>query len=273
MRYCRYLSAQGPRYATVEMRDGAAWAISAMPPPEEDCAALRLEDRGSTHGFVPVMLEDLERQGKLLAPVTPSKIVCVGRNYRDHAAELGNEVPTEPLLFLKPPSSLLAPGATVQMPSISKRVDFEGELAVVIGRRCSKLSDGEDVRRYIRGYTCLNDVTARDIQKSDPQWTRGKGFDTFCPVGPVVTDDIDPIDGNVSLLTRVNGVPKQHGETRDFIFGIQHLLRYISACMTLEPGDVIATGTPAGVGALNAGDRVEVEIAGVGVLRSPVAAS
>jgi 2-keto-4-pentenoate hydratase/2-oxohepta-3-ene-1,7-dioic acid hydratase in catechol pathway len=260
MRYCRYQSADGPRYANVEMREGALWAVSAMAAPEEDLAA-----RGLSAGeFQPAALADLQ----LLAPVVPSKIVCVGRNYRDHAAELGNDVPAEPLLFLKPPSSLLAPGATVEMPAISKRVDFEGELAVVIGKRCRKLAEDADAREYIRGYTCLNDVTARDIQKSDAQWTRGKGFDTFCPVGPVVTDEIDAVGGNVSLVTRVNGEVKQQGETRDFIFGIQHLLRYISACMTLEIGDVIATGTPAGVGALATGDVVEVEIAGIGVLRN-----
>jgi len=223
MRYCRYSSVEGPRYANVEMREGALWAVSAMTPPEEDLAALRL----TPGGFEPVALADLQ----LLAPVVPSKIVCVGRNYRDHAAELGNDVPAEPLLFLKPPSSLLAPGATVDMPAISKRIDFEGELAVVIGKRCRKLAEAADAREYIRGYTCLNDVTARDIQKSDPQWTRGKGFDTFCPVGPVVTDEIDPMAENASLTTKVNGEVKQKGETRDFIFDIPHLLQYISACM------------------------------------------
>jgi len=273
MRYCRYLSAEGPRYANVEMREGVAWAVSNMLPPEEDLAALRLHERGHANGFAPVALAELQAQGKLLPPVVPSKIVCVGRNYRDHAVELSNDVPTEPLLFLKPPSSLLAPGAMVRMPAISKRIDFEGELAVVIGKRCTKLPEGADVAEYIRGYTCLNDVTARDIQKSDPQWTRGKGFDTFCPVGPLVTDEIDPIGSNVSLTTRMNGEVKQQGETRDFIFGIPHLLHYISAVMTLEPGDVIATGTPAGVGALNAGDVVEVEIAEIGVLRNPFAAA
>ena len=273
MRYCKYLSADGPRYASVEMRDGAAWAVANMLPPEEDLAALRLEDRSPSGGFVPIAVADLQQQGKLLAPVTPSKIVCVGRNYRDHAAELGNDVPTEPLLFLKPPSSLLAPGATVLMPAISKRIDFEGELAIVIGKRCSKLSGAENVRDYIRGYTCLNDVTARDIQKSDPQWTRGKGYDTFCPAGPLVTDEIDAIATNVHLTTRVNGEVKQRGETKDFIFDIPHLLQYISACMTLEVGDIIATGTPAGVGALKAGDVVEVDIAGIGVLSNPFAAA
>ena len=273
MRYCKYLSADGPRYASVEMRDGVAWAVGVMAPPPEDLAALMLAERSPAGGFEAVALVDLQQQGKLLAPVTPSKIVCVGRNYRDHAAELGNDVPAEPLLFLKPPSSLLAPGATVRMPGLSKRIDFEGELAIVIGKRCSKLTDAEDVRGYIRGYTCLNDVTARDIQKSDPQWTRGKGYDTFCPVGPLVTDEIDAIANDVSLTTRVNGDAKQHGQTTDFIFDIPHLLRYITACMTLEVGDVIATGTPAGVGALNAGDVVEVEVAGIGVLSNPFAAA
>jgi 2-keto-4-pentenoate hydratase/2-oxohepta-3-ene-1,7-dioic acid hydratase in catechol pathway len=272
MRYCRYLSADGPRYANVELREGVDWAVSDMLPPEEDFAALRLQDRKPATGFVPVALAELQEQGKLLAPVVPSKIVCVGRNYRDHAAELGNDVPAEPLLFLKPPSSLLAPGAMVEIPSLSKRVDFEGELAVVIGKRCSKLSESEDAGVYVRGYTCLNDVTARDIQKSDPQWTRGKGFDTFCPVGPLVTDEIDLVAGEVSLTTRVNGVVKQHGSSRDLIFDLGHLLRYISACMTLEVGDIIATGTPAGVGPLTAGDAVEVEVLGIGVLRNGVVA-
>ncbi len=267
MRYCRYLSAEGARYARVDERDGALWAVEAMTPPVEDLAAAR----GET-AFVAVSLDDLQAQGKLLAPVVPSKIVCVGRNYRDHAAELGNDVPAEPLLFLKPPSTLLAPGGTVRMPAISKRVDFEGELAIVIGKSCSKLGEGEDVKGYIRGYTCLNDVTARDIQKSDAQWTRGKGFDTFCPVGPVVTDEVDPIDGQVTLETRVNGVVTQRGDTKDLIFDVGHLLRYISAVMTLEPGDVIATGTPAGVAGLSAGDVVEVAIPGIGVLRNPFAA-
>src|SRR6201999_3796014 len=163
MRYCRYESADGPRYANVEMREGALWAVSAMTPPEEDLAARQLP----VGELTPIALAELQAQGKLLAPVVPSKIVCVGRNYRDHAAELGNDVPAEPLLFLKPPSSLLAPGATVEMPTLSKRIDFEGELAVVIGKRCRKMAEDADAREYVRGYTCLNDVTARDIQKSD----------------------------------------------------------------------------------------------------------
>jgi 2-keto-4-pentenoate hydratase/2-oxohepta-3-ene-1,7-dioic acid hydratase in catechol pathway len=273
MRYCRYLSADGPRYANVELREGAPWAVSTMMPFEEDVAALWLQDRKPAQGFVALALAELQEQGKLLPPVTPSKIVCVGRNYRAHAAEFDSDIPDAPLLFLKPPSALLAPGATVGLPAVSKRIDYEGELAVVIGKRCSKLADDADVRPYIRGYTCLNDVTARDIQKAEPQWTRGKGFDTFCPVGPLVTDEIDPIGGNVDLATRLNGEVKQQGHTEDFIFGIAHVVRYISAVMTLEPGDLIATGTPAGVGPLSPGDVVEVEIPGIGTLRSVFAAA
>ena len=175
----------------------------------------------------------------------------------DHAAELGNEVPKEPLLFLKPPSSLLAPNGIIRMPALSHRVDYEGELAIVIGRRCRNLGPDDDPRPYIRGYTIVNDVTARDIQKSDGQWTRGKGFDTFCPVGPIVSSEIDPASGApVTVTTRLNGVVKQQGSTRDFIFPIAHLLRYITAAMTLEPGDLIPTGTPAGVGSVQPGDRM-----------------
>ncbi|MGH9500968.1 MAG: fumarylacetoacetate hydrolase family protein [Terriglobales bacterium] len=208
-------------------------------------------------------------EAKLLVPVRPSKIVCVGRNYRAHAAELGNEVPAEPLLFLKPPSSLLAPGADIRRPRISQRTDYEGELAVVIGRRCQKLSNQQDVRPYILGYTALNDFTARDLQKKDAQWTRGKGFDTFCPVGPVVTNEIDPWAG-VGVETRVNGDLRQQGNTRDFIFPLDVVVRYISAVMTLEPGDLIATGTPDGVGPVVAGDVVEITVEGVGTLRNGV---
>jgi 2-keto-4-pentenoate hydratase/2-oxohepta-3-ene-1,7-dioic acid hydratase in catechol pathway len=206
---------------------------------------------------------------KLLAPVQPSKIVCVGRNYREHAAELGNEVPSEPLLFFKPPSSLLAPGGEIRRPKLSQRLDYEGELAVVIGKKCYKLAADEDVRPYILGYTCLNDVTARDLQKKDGQWTRAKGFDTFCPVGPLVTDEIDPWTG-VGVETRVNGAVRQSGNTRDFIFPLDVVIRYISQAMTLEAGDLIATGTPSGVGPVVAGDVVEVSVEGVGKLRNPV---
>jgi 2-keto-4-pentenoate hydratase/2-oxohepta-3-ene-1,7-dioic acid hydratase in catechol pathway len=258
MRYCKYLSSENgtflPRYALVEKRNGALWATLPMQAPQED---LNTRILGGVPiptldvDFEPAPLDDLH----LLPPVTPSKILCVGRNYRDHAAELGNDVPTEPLLFLKPPSALLGPKGTIRMPAISNRVDYEGELGIVIGRRCYRIGPDEDVRPYIRGYVCVNDVTARDIQKSDGQWTRGKGFDTFCPVGPIVSDEIDPCGfgdkagAPVTVTTRLNGVVKQQGSTRDLIFPIAHLLRYITATMTLEPGDLIPTGTPAGVGA------------------------
>jgi 2-keto-4-pentenoate hydratase/2-oxohepta-3-ene-1,7-dioic acid hydratase in catechol pathway len=208
-------------------------------------------------------------EAKLLAPVRPSKIVCVGRNYRAHAAELGNEVPTEPLLFFKPPSSLLASGEDIRRPRITQRTDYEGELAVVLARRCHKLSAGEDVRPFILGYTALNDFTARDLQKKDSQWTRGKGFDTFCPVGPLVTNEIDPWAG-VTVETRVNGDVRQHGNTRDFIFPLDAVIRYIADVMTLEPGDLIATGTPEGVGPAVAGDVIEITVEGIGTLRNRV---
>jgi 2-keto-4-pentenoate hydratase/2-oxohepta-3-ene-1,7-dioic acid hydratase in catechol pathway len=208
-------------------------------------------------------------EAKLLVPVHPSKIVCVGRNYREHAAELGNEVPTEPLLFFKPPSSLLAPGEEIRRPKLSQRVDYEGELAVVISKKCYKLTADDDVRNYILGYTCLNDVTARDLQNKDGQWTRAKGFDTFCPVGPLVTDEIDPWT-EVGVKARVNGDVRQDGNTREFIFALDIMIRYISEAMTLFPGDVIATGTPKGVGPLVAGDVVEITVDGVGTLRNPV---
>ena len=217
----------------------------------------------------------------LLPPVKPTKIVCVGRNYRDHAAELGNEVPKQPLLFLKPPSSLIGSGATVLMPAVSSRVDFEGELAIVIGRPCHKLHPDEDVRSYIRGYTLVNDVTARDLQKPDGQWTRAKGFDTFCPTGPVLlltepaaplASDFDPLITPVHLTTQVNGETRQSAATSDFIFDIPTLIRYISHVMTLEAGDLIPTGTPAGVGPLNPGDVVTVSIPALGTLTNPFAA-
>jgi len=209
-------------------------------------------------------------EAKLLAPVRPSKIVCVGRNYREHAAELANEVPQEPLIFFKPPSSLLASGETIRRPRISQRTDYEGELAVIIGKRCHKPPADEDVRSYILGYTALNDFTARDLQKRDGQWTRAKGFDTFCPVGPLVSTEVDPWAG-VDVETRVNGEVRQHRNTRDFIFSLEVIIRYIADVMTLVPGDLIATGTPEGVGPVVAGDTVEISVQGVGVLRNAVA--
>jgi 2-keto-4-pentenoate hydratase/2-oxohepta-3-ene-1,7-dioic acid hydratase in catechol pathway len=208
-------------------------------------------------------------EATLLAPVRPSKIVCVGRNYREHAAELGNEVPVEPLIFFKPPSSLLGTGENIRRPRVSQRVDHEGELGVVMAKTCYKARADEDVHPYILGYTCVNDVTARDLQNKDGQWTRAKGFDTFCPVGPLVTDEIDPWAG-VGVETRVNGDVRQQGNTRDFIVSLDVVIRYISQVMTLLPGDLIATGTPKGVGPLVAGDVVEVSVEGVGTLENSV---
>jgi 2-keto-4-pentenoate hydratase/2-oxohepta-3-ene-1,7-dioic acid hydratase in catechol pathway len=205
----------------------------------------------------------------LLPPVTPSKIVCVGLNYRNHVAEMGHDLPSAPLLFLKPPSALLPPGGVVLMPAASARVDFEGELALVIGRRLRNLKEpslsNQNWRSALRGLTLANDVTARDLQNQDGQWTRAKGFDTFCPVGPIVSDELDS-EAGLTLETRVNGELRQHGSTLDFIFPIPKLLACISAVMTLEPGDLVLTGTPSGVGPLKPGDRVEITIPGLGTL-------
>ena len=197
----------------------------------------------------------------------PGKIVCVGRNYSEHARELGNEVPKEPLLFLKPPSSVVTEGQPVVLPSQSAQVEHEGEIGIVIGRHLRNASVAES-REAIRGVLALNDVTARDLQKSDGQWTRAKGFDSFCPMGPEVPAPSDL--STLVVLTRVNGVERQRGSAADMVFAIPELLSYISGIMTLEPGDVVATGTPAGVGILAAGDEVEVEIPGFSKVRNPV---
>ena len=272
MKYCRFRFEKQIEYGVVEDRGGEPWIVDLMRAPEEDFTAHLVKARGPVKDpagfdFEPLPLSAAE----LLAPVTPSKIVCVGRNYREHAKELGNEVPQEPLLFFKPPSSLLGHKGTVLMPPQAERVDFEGELALVIGKRASGLAANADWRSYVRGYTIADDVTARDLQKKDGQWTRAKGFDTFCPVGPVVSDEVDPEKG-FTVETRVNGEMKQHGSTLDFIFSIPVLLSYITAAITLEPGDLLLTGTPAGVGPLKAGDRVDVAIAGLGVLSNTFAA-
>lgn len=198
----------------------------------------------------------------------PSKIVCVGRNYVDHAKELGNEVPKAPLLFLKAPSAFIADGDPIVIPVQSQQVEHEAELGIVISERCKNLSENEDVRRYIKGFTCVNDVTARDVQRSDVQFTRGKSFDTFCPIGPHIATDLDVAD--IAVVCRVNGEVRQSGRTSQMVFSPEFLIRYISRQMTLMPGDVIATGTPAGVSKLNAGDVCEVEIEGIGVLSNPV---
>lgn len=207
---------------------------------------------------------------RLLAPIEPSKIVCVGRNYAAHAAELGNEVPKEPLIFLKPSTSIIGPEESIVLTKYSKQVEHEGELGLVVARRCSHLRDSDDPLSYLLGYTCLNDVTARDLQKSDVQFTRGKGFDTFCPIGPHIETDLDPSSRLVE--TRVNGAVRQSSDTSLMIYPVPFLVRWISRMMTLLPGDVIATGTPAGVGPLAAGDSVEVAVSGIGVLRNPVRA-
>jgi 2-keto-4-pentenoate hydratase/2-oxohepta-3-ene-1,7-dioic acid hydratase in catechol pathway len=262
MKYCRFQAQQGPRYGRIE-NDTIVELISFT---SEHAA------RGESSSPIPIA------SAKLLAPVQPAKIIGVGRNYRDHASELGNEVPAEPLLFLKPTTSLLAPGGAIQLPpaSLTQRVDFEGEVGVIIGKRARSIREDEDVRGYIRGYTCVNDVTARDLQKKDGQFTRAKGFDTFCPVGPVVVtpDELDLHTANstgVEVMTKLNGEQRQHGQTRDFIFALDFVLRYITQVMTLEPGDLISTGTPAGVGPLKSGDMVEVTVSGIGTLSNTVA--
>jgi 2-keto-4-pentenoate hydratase/2-oxohepta-3-ene-1,7-dioic acid hydratase in catechol pathway len=274
MKYCRFMFEDHVHYGVLEIRGGELWIVDLARAPEEDLAYKVVHARAASmvqaiegFDFEPMPLS----AAKLLPAVTPSKIICVGRNYRDHAKELGNEVPAEPLLFFKPPSSLLAHGGVVRLPAASARVDFEGELALVIDRRASKLNPDADWRSYVRGYTIANDVTARDLQKKDGQWTRAKGFDTFCPVGPFVSDQVDP-EAGLTVETRVNGELRQRGSTRDFIFSIPELLGYITAGITLEPGDLLLTGTPAGVGPLTAGDRVEISVDGLGVLSNTFAA-
>jgi 2-keto-4-pentenoate hydratase/2-oxohepta-3-ene-1,7-dioic acid hydratase in catechol pathway len=269
VKYCRFLLDNEILYGAVEDQDGEPWIVDLTRAPEEDLAFRLTHGRATALGlgFEPLPLSAAE----LLAPVTPSKIVCVGRNYRDHVKELGNEMPAEPLLFYKPPSSLLKPGGVVRLPAVSARVDFEGELALVIGRRVRKLKPEDDWRGVVRGCTLANDVSARDLQKKDGQWTRAKGFDTFCPVGPWVSDELDP-DAGLTIETRLNGDLRQHASTLDFIFPIPALLQYITAAITLEPGDLVLTGTPSGVGPMVPGDRVEVTIPGLGVLANTVEA-
>jgi 2-keto-4-pentenoate hydratase/2-oxohepta-3-ene-1,7-dioic acid hydratase in catechol pathway len=206
--------------------------------------------------------------GKFLPPVSPSKIVCVGRNYAEHAKELGNEVPQEPLLFLKAPSSIITNSEEIIIPKQSNQVEHEGELAVVIGRSCKNLSETDDPIAYVFGYMCLNDVTARDLQRKDVQFTRAKSFDTFCPISSFIETDLDFSD--IAVKTFVNGKLKQNGKTSRMVFTIPFLIRYISNQMTLNSGDIIATGTPSGVSKMNVGDIVSVEIEGVGCLENPI---
>jgi 2-keto-4-pentenoate hydratase/2-oxohepta-3-ene-1,7-dioic acid hydratase in catechol pathway len=253
-----------PQPSTGIIENGEVWELSGEP--EEILGVLA---GNGAHA-------DLARTGhkwpvsevQLLPPSRPSKIVCVGRNYAEHAKELGNETPREPLIFLKPPSAIIAPEEPIALPAISQRVDYEGELAVVIGRRCRALGADDDPSSYIGGYTCLNDVTARDLQKGDGQWTRAKGFDTFCPFGPVLETSIDL--AHATLETCVNGIRKQSACLAEMIFSVDAIIRHMAQVMTLEPGDVIATGTPSGVGPLAPGDVVEVSVSGIGTLRNRV---
>jgi len=219
----------------------------------------RLMRSGISHGISDV---------KLLAPCNPSKIVAIGVNYRSHGEEMSHRIPTEPLIFIKPPTSVIGPEAGINYPPSSERVDYEGELGVVIGKRTRPVS-AQEAREFIFGYTCVNDVTARDIQARDKQWTRAKGFDTFCPIGPCIETELDP--HNLTLETRLNGERKQHTSTADLIFPVDELVSFISHVMTMMPGDVIATGTTSGIGPMQPGDTVEVEIEGIGTLRNYVA--
>ena len=260
MKICRYVMREGsasdaasPRYGLIEGEN--VIEISGLPwgPWTRGSRSSRLADV------------------RLLAPVEPSKIVCIGRNYAAHAAEFGHEMPKEPMIFLKPPSSVIGPGESIMLPKYSQRVEHEAELGLVIGKACSHLKDDEDALCYLLGYTCVNDVTARDLQKSDVQFTRAKGFDTFCPVGPHIETELHA--HNVLVEAHVNGTQKQSADTSLMAFPVALLVRWISRMMTLVPGDLIATGTPAGVGPLVAGDTVEVSVAGIGMLRNPVHSS
>ncbi len=265
MKYCRFQLNGQPQYGLVETVSGVEQITRLLlTPPEE--AGGDMEDLATKRmDHLPLA------EARLLAPVRPSKIVCIGRNYREHAAELGHAVPAEPLIFLKPPSSLLAPGQQIRRPKISQRVDYEGELGVVIGKKCYKIPGDEDVRPYILGYTCGNDVSARDIQQRDRMWpARSKSFDTFAPVGPWIETTVDP--GKLQLRTRINGQMRQNGNTADMVFGAFDLVSFLSHVMTLEPGDCIFTGTPAGVSPIKPGDRIEAEIEGIGILANDVRA-
>lgn len=249
MRIARFTTGDDPMFGLV---DGAGEKIAEI---TGDPLYTKIELTGTVH-----QVEDV----RLLAPVIPrSKIIGIGRNYADHAKEMGNEVPAEPLMFLIPNTAVIGPGDPVVMPEISERVDYEGELAVVIGRMCKDVSP-EEAKKVVFGYTISNDVTARDLQKSDGQWSRAKGFDTFCPLGPWIETDLDPADSRVT--TRLDGEVVQDGPTSDMIFGVAELISHASRAFTLLPGDVILTGTPEDVGPVKAGQRVEVEVPEIGVL-------
>ena len=253
------------RIARVALRDGGVtygliegdevWPLAGLP------ASSAVADQQRLGASIPL------NGVRLLAPCQPSKIVCVGRNYAEHAAEHGAEVPQEPLIFLKPPSSLIGPGEAIVLSPLSQRVEHEAELAVVIGRRARNLT-GDDAMACVLGFTVANDVTARDLQRRDGQWSRAKGFDTFCPLGPWIETDLDWQDQLVTCS--VNGAVRQQASTQVMVFDVPALLQYITAFMTLEPGDVVLTGTPSGVSPLAAGDEVSVEVSGIGLLVNPV---
>ncbi|MGL4745363.1 MAG: fumarylacetoacetate hydrolase family protein [Dermatophilaceae bacterium] len=252
MRIARFTTGEDPVFGLV---DGSGEKIAEI---TGDPLYQRIELTGATH-----LVDDV----RLLAPVIPrSKVVGVGRNYADHAAELGNDVPDDPLLFLVPNTAVVGPGDPVLIPAQSAEVHYEGELAVVIGRLCKDVAP-DDVASVVFGYTVANDVTARDLQRTDGQWARAKGFDTFCPLGPWVETDLEPSD--LRLTTRLDGEVVQDGSTAQMVHGVAALVAYVSAAFTLLPGDVILTGTPAGVGPVAAGQRVEVEVDGIGVLSNP----
>jgi 2-keto-4-pentenoate hydratase/2-oxohepta-3-ene-1,7-dioic acid hydratase in catechol pathway len=289
MKFCRFLGAEGSRFGLVETRDGGDFIVAELGSPQMQVSAAGVPEQivlpdpeGLTGSDEMPGSEEKPFSGKTLAEPLPlerakllipfpivSKILCVGRNYAAHVRELQHEMPSEPCIFSKPPSALLAPGGEIVRPSISHRVDHEGELGILIGRRCHKMKADESARDYILGYTIVNDVTARDLQKTDCQWVRSKGFDTFCPVGPIVATGLDPWSG-IQVQTRVNGQLRQDGNTRDMMFDMDCILCYISAFCTLLPGDLIATGTPEGVGPLEDGDVVEVSVQGIGTLRNLV---
>lgn len=245
------------RYVRAWAQGAPFWAI-------EDEVGLRVLNAAPWRGGLPT--GEL-RRGRLLAPVEPSKIVCIGTNYRDHGAEMGSAIPARPKIFFKPPSAVVGPGDRIEIPPGTERVDPEAELGVVIGRRCSRVPVATAME-YVFGYTCVNDVTARDFQKEDGVFARAKGFDSFCPVGPAVVAGLDP--SALRLGCTVDGVTRQESSTSQLIFGVAELIAFISGVMTLEPGDLISTGTPAGVAPIAAGMRVRVWVEGVGELENPV---
>jgi 2-keto-4-pentenoate hydratase/2-oxohepta-3-ene-1,7-dioic acid hydratase in catechol pathway len=260
MQFARVTSTKGPSYARLTL-DASGRVETAYLLAQAPWASL-------------VETGDTQLAPTLLAPSTPSKVLCVGRNYAAHAKELGNEVPKEPLLFLKPPSSLLDPGGVVVLPPESARVEHEVEVALIVGKRCKNVSP-EEAAGYIFGYTCGGDLTARDLQRSDGQWSRAKGFDTFCPLGPFIETDLAGLLGGTGLRVQctINGEARQDGNTRDMVFGVGTLVSYMSHAMTLEPGDVLLTGTPEGVGPLVVGDAVAMTIEGLSPLLFSIGAS